>query len=406
MMKWYRCMTAALLAAAMGLLSPMAAMASGPDFGKEEDEERIAPPALGASSPDFARTEEEWAGLNDNLIEYDELADLIHEYNATVQNNLYDYKKFREDYGDTNDDVSREYYRLAQDFYSDMSGDDDAGSLIADLNLQIQADNMMKQADETLEDSGIYLLTYEQAEKSLVVSAQSDMISYYKKLLEREQKEAQLEEAQRAYELSQVQLAAGTATQLEVLTARESVQTAENELTQLDSDIQNLKESFFVLLGWKHNDSPEIGELPDIDLSWIDEMDPDGDLAQAIENNYTLRINKRRLENAKDQTTRDSLNTSIANNEKKIGSSLSSAYKTVLSSKLAYEQAEARAQLEAENTRVAASRLQAGIITPKEYQEQENKSSSAHIDMEAAGLTLLEDMEAYRWSVNGLAAAE
>ena len=42
-----------------------------------------------AASPEFARTSEEWARLRDNVLEYDELADLIHEYNVTVQNNQY-----------------------------------------------------------------------------------------------------------------------------------------------------------------------------------------------------------------------------------------------------------------------------------------------------------------------------
>ena len=96
------------------------------------------------ASPDFARTEEEWAKLKDNVIEYDELEALIHEYNATVQNNQYTYQKFRQDYGDTNEEVAQEYYKLAQDYYNDMSGDDDASSRMSDLNLQIQGDNMEK----------------------------------------------------------------------------------------------------------------------------------------------------------------------------------------------------------------------------------------------------------------------
>lgn len=91
-----------------------------------------------AASPNFARTEEEWAKLKDNVIEYDELEDLIHEYNATVQNNQYTYQKFRQDYGDTNEEVAQEYYKLAQDYYNDMSGDDNASSRMSDLNLQIQ----------------------------------------------------------------------------------------------------------------------------------------------------------------------------------------------------------------------------------------------------------------------------
>ena len=366
----------------------------------------LSPGAAWAASPEFARTEEEWAKLEDNTIEYGELEDLVHEYNATVQNNYYTYIKFREDYGDTNADVSRAYQDLAQDFYDDITGGDDASSMMSDLNLQIQADNMMEQADETLEDSRIYLLTYEQAEKSLAVSAQTYMISYHKNLASREQKEAEVQAAQTAYDLAQVQYTAGTATQMDVLTAKEALQTAQNELTQLDTDIQSSKENLQVLLGWSYDANPEIGELPEVDTSRIDAMDPAADLEQAKENNYTLQINKRQLENARDQTTKDSLTSTIANNEKQIGASLSSAYKDVLSSELAYEQAQAELSLQEKNTQIAQVQLAAGMITQKEYQDRENTLTNSQLAVQTAAMDLLEDMETYDWSVRGLAAAE
>lgn len=385
MVKWFRITTAAVLAGAVGLLNPSAAL---------------------AASPEFARTAKEWARLQDNTIEYDELEALIHEYNATVQNNAYSYRKFREDYGDTNEEVYKEYVDLAQDFYDDMSGENDANSLASDLSLQIQAENLLRQADNTLEDSKIYLMTYEQAEKSLVVTAQSDMISYYKKLLERQEKETERSNANRSCELAQLRLSAGTATQLDVLTAQEAAQTAQNALDQLDTEIQTLKERFFVLLGWKHDDNPTIGELPEVDLTRIEAMNPEADLETALENNYTLKINKRKLENARNETTRENLESTIAGNQKQIGSSLSSAYKTVLSARLSYEQAVTEAGLEAENLRVAQGRRQAGMMTDLEYQEQEAAKTSADLKARKAGLELLEAMETYDWSVKGLASAE
>ena len=330
-----------------------------------------------AASPSFARTEEEWAKLRDNVIEYDELEGLIHEYNATVQNNQYTYQKFRQDYGDTNEEVAQEYYKLAQDYYNDMSGDDDASSRMSDLNLQIQGDNMQKQGDETLEDSRIYLLTYEQAEKNLVVTAQSDMISYYENLIQKEQAEATLTEAKENLALAQTKLSAGTITQLDLLTAQENVQTAENNLTQLENTIKNLKENFQVLLGWSYNDSPEIGSLTDVDENEIAAMNPDTDLAQAIENNYTLKINERKLENAKNETVKNQLTTAIANNKKQIGASLSGAYKKVLSAQISLQQAQTKAQLEQTNLSNAALKMAAGMSTAADVLEKENQLLSA-----------------------------
>lgn len=380
-----RCILVLALTAVMGGLSPMA--------------------ALGAI-PEFARTEQEWARLQDNVIEYDEIPDLIHEYNATVQNNQYDYQKFREDYGDTNSDVADAYNDLAQDFYDDMSGETDAGSMMSDLQLDIQARNMLKQADNTLEDSKIYLLTYEMAEDNLAATAQSNMISYHKKQLELEQKQTDLELAREKYSLEQVKQAAGTVTAVDVLTAKESLQSSENNIKELESGIENLKEELYISLGWKHNDSPDIKELPQMDVSRIDGMDPDRDLETALENNYTLKINKRKLENARSKTTRESLETKIRNNEKQIGASLSSAYKNVLSARLSYEQAVAEAQLEETNTNIAAGKLQAGMMTSLEYKEQEYKMESSRLNAEMAAVSLFQAMETYDWSVKGLASAE
>lgn len=380
-----RCILVLALTAVMGGLPPMA--------------------ALGAS-PEFARTEQEWARLQDNVIEYDEIPDLIHEYNATVQNNQYDYQKFREDYGDTNSDVADAYNDLAQDFYDDMSGETDAGSMMSDLQLDIQARNMLKQADNTLEDSKIYLLTYEMAEDNLAATAQSNMISYHKKQLELEQKQTDLELAMEKYSLEQVKQAAGTVTAVDVLTAKESLQSSENNIKELESGIENLKEELYISLGWKHNDSPDIKELPQMDVSRIDGMDPDRDLETALENNYTLKINKRKLENARSKTTRESLETKIRNNEKQIGASLSSAYKNVLSARLSYEQAVAEAQLEETNTNIAAGKLQAGMMTSLEYKEQEYKMESSRLNAEMAAVSLFQAMETYDWSVKGLASAE
>lgn len=140
---------------------------------------------LGAS-PEFARSDEEWARLQDNTLEYEEITDLIHEYNVTVQNNQYDYNKFLKDYGKTKEDVAQEYRKLASDLESDMSGDDSAMAKVSDLQLQLQADQLREQADNNVEDSYIYYLTYCQAEDNLALSAQSRFISYERNRLELE----------------------------------------------------------------------------------------------------------------------------------------------------------------------------------------------------------------------------
>jgi len=50
-----------------------------------------------AGSPEFSRTSEEWAKLRDNVMEYGELKDLIHEYNIKVQKNQLDINDKKKD---------------------------------------------------------------------------------------------------------------------------------------------------------------------------------------------------------------------------------------------------------------------------------------------------------------------
>ena len=184
------------------------------------------------------------------------------------------------------------------------------------------------------------------------------------------------------------------------------MQTAENNLTQLENTIKNLKENFQVLLGWSYNDSPEIGALPEVDENEIGAMNPDTDLAQAIENNYTLKINERKLENAKNDTVKNQLATAIANNKKQIGASLSSAYKKVLSAQLSLSQAQTKAQLEQTNLSNAALKLAAGMMTKNDYDAQERAAKTSENSVKTAQISLLSAVENYKWAVKGLAAAQ
>ena len=72
------------------------------------------------ASPEFARSEEEWARLRDDVLEYDEIEDLIAEYNATVQTNQLDLNEFKKKYGETKDDVSAKYRDMANEIYASV----------------------------------------------------------------------------------------------------------------------------------------------------------------------------------------------------------------------------------------------------------------------------------------------
>lgn len=362
-----------------------------------------------AASPEFARTAEEWEKLRDNVIEYDELEDLIAEYNTTVQTNQMDLNEFRREYGTTKEEVSQRYRDMAAEIQSNIqypdSDDMMYGTMVnSALMAEIQARNMEKQADDNLEDSEIIYLNYKSAEKTLVTVAQGNMITYHKDLLSLQQAELSKRQAEISLSSAQNRAAAGIATQVDVLNAREALQTAEREVNSTKAEIENVRQKLQVMLGWKYSDTPEIRQIPASDMSRIEGMDPQTDREKALENNYALRVNKKKLANADNSSTVESLNRTIADNEQKIGSELVTSHQNVLSAKIAYEQAVAELELENKNWSNVQAKYEQGTASKNQLENQQLVVQMKQLAVQIADLNLFQTMETYDWAVNGLAS--
>ncbi|RGY96926.1 TolC family protein [Clostridium sp. AM58-1XD] len=361
--------------------------------------------AFASESTDFTYTDEQLARMQDNNMDYDELAWLIDKYNATVLNNKQKFSDFKKDYGLTKDDVSEAYRDLADELENNLSGEDDAGSLISDLGMDTRVQNLRETADDNLEDSAVIWWGYEEARDNLVVVAQSNMISYQKSLLDLEVKRKNAELLEAEYNLAQAKRGAQTVTDMEVLNAKESMLNAQAAVTTLEASIRETKQKLCVMTGWSYNAEPVIGEIPEPDWDRVDTINPEADRQAALENNYTLKINKRKLENATADNTKTTLKQTIRENEEQIGVSLATAAKNVQAAKIAYDQAVSTKDLEEKNLALASVKIQAGTIRPIDYQEQEYKTLSSQAAEKTAKMELFEAIETYEWAVKGLAEA-
>lgn len=361
--------------------------------------------AASAASPEFARTSEEWAKLQDNTLEYDEIADLIHEYNVTVQDNQYQYNEFVKDYGRSNTEVADGYRRIANELESEMTGDDGAG-LITDFQLEQQAKQLREQADDNVEDSRTYSLTYSQAEDSLVLSAQTKFINYYMEQLELQSAEEQKKCLENTYALTQTQRQAGLATDTEVLDAQEAVQEQEKTISNLKQEMENTRQELIVMCGWSGNDQPEISSVPEIDMEEINAIDLETDKQTALTNNYTLQISRLKLENAQDYDNKANIQKTIDGNEKQIQVSVTGSWNSLQTAKMSYEQAVSDEAAQERSMQLASQKWNAGMITQYEYENEQSSLEMKRIAAESAKLSLLQALETYRWDVNGLAAAE
>ena len=362
-----------------------------------------APAGALAASPEFARTPEEWERLRDNTLEYEEIPDLIREYNSTVQNNMISYGDYR---GKDANEIADDYREAAQTLYDSVvwPSEDDTGYAMlysAAETAQAQARQLEKMADENVSDGMIIKWQYDQVEASLSSTAQNLMSQYYQLLEDRKTAEAGKELAEASLRSVETQASLGMATEDDVLTAREAVKTAEAGVISAESNIQSVKQNLQVMTGWAYNSEPEIAQMPPVDVTRIDAMNPETDLEKALENNYTLLIAKRTLENTSDAANQQIQRQTIANTEQQIASGLTDLYSQVLQARNTYDQARSALELEEKNMAAAETKYGLGMISRLEYLQARNAYVESQANFRIQELALQSAMDAYDWALRG-----
>lgn len=364
--------------------------------------------AFAQRSPEFAYSEEKWATLRDNKLEFDEISDLVHEYNPTVVQNEISYK----DYLTKNrDDVAQDYYDKANEIYSNISypDSDDANygsGVAAALRNEQQAKSLMEQGDENTDDQATMRIQYDQAEARLAKQAEGLMITYWTQYYNLDGQKARIDEAKLSFQSEQNRLAAGMSTQAKVLSAKESVASAEAALVTAESNLASTKESLCLMLGWGYGADVEIAELADPDQSKIAAIDVSADIQTALENSYAYRLTKKQLTNARTDSVKEKLSETEKNQRETISNSVKSAYDSLLLAQSDYEQAQSALALQEVSMKSADAKLAAGTITKNTYESQKASYTTAQVTARTQKLSLLQAMNDYDWAVNGLASAE
>lgn len=132
-----------------------------------------APVQVLAASPQFAYSTEKWASLQDDKLEFDEIADLIHEYNSTVEKNRIEYKDYQ---GKDSNEIAQEYYDAADEIESSIeypdSDDANYGSaLAAAQRSEASATQMREQGDNNVDDANVKVWGWVYADREIVGTA-------------------------------------------------------------------------------------------------------------------------------------------------------------------------------------------------------------------------------------------
>lgn len=364
------------------------------------------------ASPEFAYSTEKWASLRDNVLEYDELADLIHEYNVTVINNRIDYDEYR---GKSHDDLKNAYQDIADHMYVssdkmlDATDEDQPGYGAAAAQAALtraQAEASQDQADSYNEDGYVKKLEYDRQEVSLVKEAQTKMNSYWQKLKQRPALEEDGAAAQSKYEAMAVKAGQGMATQAELLSAKEQVEAAQAAIQTNEKETDALRRELCVMTGWSYDAQPDIREIAVPSAQEVDFIDLAADKERAQEMNYTQTANERRLKFTGNGNQFDVMERKVESGLLQIEADVEAKYYLLKQAQADFAQAEAEFELASRNSQSAERRYALGTISRNEYIEQQGGLASKQSAMDVAGLRYRQAFEDYRWAVNGLAQTE
>lgn len=366
-----------------------------------------------AKSPTFSRTEEEWAKLRDMNLDYEEIDGLVTEYNATVQANQANMQQFTRDYGRNNSQVSQSYRDMAQKIEESLTEPEPDSMTYVPMMASIAQsratiNNLKNSADTTLEDYEVQYFTYESARLSLVQNTKALMISYYTKDMSKEALQKSVEVAELNLANAQARVAVGMATNLDILSAKEAVIKANKELNDQSNAALADRDKLLIMTGFKTDSQANIGLVPVLseeELQNIDKINIEEDIKKALEENYTLKINKRKLVNAKSDTQIKSLNSSINSNTENIKANVRTLHKNLLNAKDKLNLLKAELELSKKDLETVRQKKNLGMATQLEVANKELENIKKNTEKKQAELALRLALENYNSAVNGLASA-
>lgn len=365
-----------------------------------------------AKSPTFSRTEEEWAKLRDMNLDYEEIDGLVTEYNATVQTNQANMQQFTRDYGRKNVEVSQSYRDMAQKIEDSLTEPEPDSMTYVPMMASIAQSratisNLKNSADTTLEDYEVQYFTYESARLSLVQNTKALMISYYSKDVSKEALQKAVEVAELNLANAQARVAVGMATNLDVLSAKEAVIKANKTLSDQSNAALADRDKLLIMTGFKTDSQANIGLVPVLseeELQSIDKINVEEDIKKALEENYALKIDKRKLGNAKSDTQIKSLNSTISSGTENIKANVQTLHKNLLNAKDKLNLLKAELELSSKDLETIRQKKNLGMATQLEVANKELENIKKNTEKKQAELALRLALENYNSAVNGLAS--
>ena len=340
-----------------------------------------------------------WARLQDNVLEYDEISDLVEYYKPT-------YRQIVEQIeinAQPMEEAARELRKSADEMDSDAKDIKDLDPVM--YKGMREAVKGYRDAAERFDKAvtSVHNQTRHQlsrVKKMTVSGLQQMMIGYYQAMASREILDTAVALSQAAYESSITQQSLGMATATDVQAAEKALQSARGQLKTLDDTMTNLRQQMCVMTGWSYDADMQLGDVPAPDFAKVQAMDLERDLERAIGNNYTL-IEQRGI-SGKGDANRTAKFRIMDDTEAQVKIQLESAYQGILESRTAYEAANVAFQSAQITMNGNDLKYQMGMLGNLEYLQLKMAYLQQKAAARTAALSLTQAIENYGWIVQGL----
>ena len=348
-------------------------------------------------------SEEEWAKLMDNKLEYDEIYDLVKNFNPDIKRAWGTYSKSVENLDRTLDEISAARKDMSD--YLDLAKQDGDMELMMLYSAQIKGLDSVKKSMSrsgtnlkkpvSKMNAGIRIATDQ------VTSAAKNLMISYKSIEEQEKILIEMvrlgESLVKAANLTKAQ---GMATNVNVAKAMTDYLSAKSNLANIQANKEKIRVSLIKLLGWSETAQPEIGSVPEVDKAYIDSINLEEDTKKANSNNTSLveLRNGRKNASSYENELKDASETAM---EGTLKNEMNALYNKIKEDRLAYEASASAFEAAQISFNGANKSKQMGLLSEQDYLMQNFSYVRKKSEYESAKLQLLTDVETYKAAIAG-----
>ncbi len=395
---------AMMLAAVMAVSMPFPALAAikGPGVTEEAEVPRYD-----------AETQ---ARLDDNVVEYDEIALRVREYNPDISRAWDTFSDTKDDYANMVLELESQYRVIEEtvDTYVEagkmMGADTVAGAtmIAAGKTLDSTYRSTMQGMRDTVngwDGNRTNTKQLRNAERQVTMGVQQALIGFETI----RQNIATLESLVTLYSQQKAMMERmqqqGLGTQTEILSADSSLLSAQSQLLSLRNQQESLRMTLCQLLGYDPNSEVVFAPIPEFDMSRLDDMDLEADTVKAIGNNQTL-ISQRKSEKGSSTVQVEARLDKINEGDQKLTIEMQRLYQDVMDKKAAYQAALVGYEAAEKTYQASVRQHELGMLSAMQFTGTQLAYYQKKAAKESANLALLQAMETYDWAVAGFAAVQ